>query len=257
MLCKDITAPCVWTAGQGNYVRLWGLRGGVIQKGAASALQGPTDDDYACWGVRSGWAAFPCNKCFQGHAERPWQHYRAIQPRGHLRSYDGWRRISIHFTSRLSWRDCRGQCSKDGRLRPAFPGAYLRNKSAFVPYCCFQAAGLFPAVPYVRLGVPRGGGRALPGCRSNPKLAASLGEENCPVWASASRIVLSAEGSGRAHPSGDHAIRPIQFVSPRSVRFTSASRWRWPKDRLRPQGDGASCWRLIQLPPCRSLCSRL
>jgi hypothetical protein len=49
-----------------------------MPKRAASALPGPTDDDYACGGVRSGWAAFPCDKCLQGQAERPWEHYRAF-----------------------------------------------------------------------------------------------------------------------------------------------------------------------------------
>lgn len=47
-----------------------------------------------------------------------------------------------------------------------------------------------------------------------------------PVSASHSRIVLSAAGVASIRPSGDHAMRPIQPVWPRSVRtsFTPGGR---------------------------------
>jgi hypothetical protein len=90
-----------------------------------------------------GWAGFPCNKCLQGHARCACQGHQATRPRIALAS------VLCHLPFAI--------CDRISAIqkRPAkagLAGAYLRNKSRFVLYCCSHAAGLSPGMPYGCLG---------------------------------------------------------------------------------------------------------
>jgi type III restriction enzyme len=63
-----------------------------------------------------------------------------------------------------SLRDFFRQCSKDGRPEAAFQAAQLRNGRTPAPYIPVSVAGLMPAMPYVCLRVPTGGGKTLLAC---------------------------------------------------------------------------------------------
>lgn len=101
-----------------------------------------------------------------------------------------------------SLRDFFRQCSKDGRPESAYQAVQLRNNPPPVPYIPVQAAGLAPAMPYVCLRVPTGGGKTLLACHAAGLAITELlhAERAVVLWLVPSNTILDQTADALRDP---------------------------------------------------------
>jgi type III restriction enzyme len=99
------------------------------------------------------------------------------------------------------------QCSRDGRPEGAFQIAQLRQGREPVPYFPIYAAGLPPAMPYVCVRVPTGGGKTLLACHAAGLSMTELlhADRALVLWLVHSNTILDQTADALRDP--DHPYR--------------------------------------------------